>query len=130
MASWNDVVSYLNGNFKCEQESESMLTLLFGMPGGRSQVVWVEHAGNDQIGEWATVSSAVGSAKDTKKLASLCREAKRVVLGGIVIDGDLIMIRDSFPLVNLDINELELPLKVIVSAADLLESQITGGDDY
>lgn len=130
MATWNDVVSYLNANFKCKQESDSMVSLLFGMPGNRSQIVWVERAGNDQVGEWASISSAVGSAKDTKKLANLCREAKRIVLGGIVIDGDFIMIRDSFPLINLDINELEVPLRVIVGAADVLESKITGGDDY
>ena len=130
MATWNDVVAHLEANYKCTKHSPNVISLLFNMPENRSQVVWVEIAGNDRIGEWAAISSAVGSAKDTKKLASLCREATKIVLGGIVIEGDFILIRDSFPLVNLDINELEVPLKLIVVAADALEKQITGGDDY
>ena len=130
MANWNDVVSYLNANYKCKEESSTMLSLHFDMGNDRSQVMWVELAGNDKIGEFAKVSSAVGTSKDFNKLEAFCRAATPYVTGGIVIEGDLILVRDSFPLLNLDINELEAPLKVIIAAADRIESEITGGDDY
>jgi hypothetical protein len=107
-----------------------MLSLVFNTVNDRSHVVFVELAGNDNIGEFAKVSALVGKSKDFNKLEALCRAATPYVTGGIVIEGDLILLRDSFPLLNLDINELEAPLNVIVGAADRIEAEITGGDDY
>ena len=130
MATWNDVISYLNANYKCKQESPELLSLLFKTGNDRSQVVWVELGGNDKIGQFAHVSSSVGDVKNLNKLEAYCRAAKDYVLGGIVIEGDLIMLRDSFPLLNLDVNEMEAPLHVILGAADQLEAQITGGDSF
>jgi hypothetical protein len=130
MATWNDVVSYLNANYKCKQESSELVSLLFNLGNDRSQVVWVELGGNDKIGQFAHISSAVGNVKNLNKLEAYCREAKDYVLGGIVIEGDHIMLRDSFPLLNLDVNEMEAPLHVILGAADQIEAKITGGDTY
>ena len=130
VAAWNDIVSYLNANYKCKPESSTMLSLVFNTGNDRSHVVFVELAGNDKIGEFAKVSAVVGKSKDFNKLEALCRAATPYVTGGIVIEGDLILLRDSFPLLNLDINELEAPLKVIIAAADRIEAEITGGDDY
>jgi hypothetical protein len=130
MATWNDVVSYLNSKYKCKQESTTMLSLHFGTIEDRSQLVWVQLVGNDKIGEFGLVSSAVGTVKDFNKLEAYCREAEEYVLGGIVIEGDHIMIRDSFPLLNLDVNELDAPLLLITAAADQIERKITGNDAY
>ena len=130
MATWNDVVSYLNANYNCKEESKTMLSLLFDTGNDRSHLVFVELAGNDKIGEFAKVSAVVGNSKDFNKLEALCRAATPYVTGGIVIEGDAILLRDSLPLLNLDINELEDPLRVITNAADRIEAEITGGDDY
>ena len=130
MATWNDIVSYLNANYKCKQESTTMLSLVFDTGNDRSHVVFVELAGNDKIGEFAKVSAVVGTSKEFNKLEAFCRAATPYVTGGIVIEGDVILLRDTFPLLNLDINELEAPLEVIIFAADRIESEITGGDDY
>lgn len=130
MATWNDIVSYLNANYKCKQESTTMLSLVFDMGNDRSHLVFVELAGNDKIGEFAKVSAVVGTSKEFNKLEAFCRAATPYVTGGIVIEGDAILLRDAFPLLNLDTNELEAPLEVITFAADRIESEITGGDDY
>ena len=130
MATWNDVVSYLNSKYKCKEESKTMLKLLFDTGNDRSHVVFVELAGNDKIGEFAKVSAVVGTSKEFNKLEAFCRAATPYVTGGIVIEGDAILLRDTFPLLNLDINELETPLEVIIFAADRIESEITGGDVY
>lgn len=130
MATWNDIVSYLNANYKCKQESTTMLSLVFDMGNDRSHVVFVELAGNDEIGEFAKVSAVVGTSKEFNKLEAFCRAATPYVTGGIVIEGDAILLRDAFPLLNLDTNELVAPLEVITFAADRIESEITGGDDY
>ena len=130
VATWNDIVSYLNANYKCKQESPTVLKFLFNLGNDRSHLVFVELAGNDKIGEFAEVSAAVGTSKEFNKLEAFCRAANSYVAGGIVIEGDVILLRDTFPLLNLDINELEAPLHVIVGAADRIEAEITGGDVY
>ena len=130
MATWNDVVSHLNSNFKCEKLNDGLISLKFSMSDNRTQLVFVEQAGNENVGEWAAVSSAVGSMKDVNKLKAFCTAVKDWVCGGIVIDGDYIMVRDTFPLANLDVNELEVPLLAVVNAADYIEKNVTGGDSY
>jgi hypothetical protein len=130
MATWNDVVSYLKANYNCKQEIPELVSLVFKTGDNRSQLVFVELGGNDKVGQFAHVSSAVGNVKDRNKLEAYCLAAKDYILGGIVIDGDFIMLRDSFPLLNLDVNEMEAPLQVILAAADQIESKITGGDNY
>jgi hypothetical protein len=130
MATWNDVVKHLKANFNCKEASAEMLSIIFDMGNNRSQIVFIERNGNDKIGEFASISSAVGTVKNLSKLEAYCREATSYVSGGIVITGDYIMVRDTFPLLNLDVNELEAPLLVIVGAADQIESKVTGGDTY
>lgn len=130
MATWNDVVAHLNSNYKCKQVNEAMIALTFNMGEGRSQIVFVELAGNDRIGEWAKVGSPVGRKSDLKKLEAYCAAAEELVCGGIVYTGEFIMLRDSFPLLNLDVNELEIPLVAITASADSIERSITGGDTY
>jgi hypothetical protein len=76
------------------------------------------------------VSSPVGSIKNLNKLEAYCREATNWVMGGIVIGGEYILLRDSFPLLNLDVNELQASLLVILAAADQIEAKVTGGDTY
>jgi hypothetical protein len=130
MATWKDVVGHLKANFNCNEESAEMISIIFDMGDDRSQIVFIERAGNDKIGEFASISSAVGTVKNLSKLEAYCREARSYVSGGIVITGDYIMVRDTFPLLNLDVNELEVPLLAIVSSADQIESEVTGGDAY
>jgi hypothetical protein len=130
MATWNDVVNHLKAEHNCNQVSAEILTITFDMGNGRSQLVIVESDGNDKIGEFACVSSPVGSIKNLNKLEAYCREATNWVMGGIVIGGEYILLRDSFPLLNLDVNELQASLLVILAAADQIEAKVTGGDTY
>jgi hypothetical protein len=44
--------------------------------------------------------------------------------------GDHVVLRHSLPLENLDINEFVDPLTLIAGAADNLESEFFGADDY
>jgi hypothetical protein len=128
MATWNDLISYVNANYKWEKVSDDLMSLQFDMGDGRSQLVFVQLLGNSQ--DWAAVASPVGGLDKVKKLDAYCRAASDWVCGGIVIIGNYIMIRDSFPLANLDVNEFEQPLHAIVNAADDIERMITGGDSY
>ena len=130
MATWNDVMNHIKANFKYEIIAEGLVKLQFDMGGGRSQLVFISRVGNEKIGEWAGVASPVGGIDKVKKLEAYCRAVNDWVCGGIVIFADYIMLRDTFPLENLDVNEFNLPLLTIVDAADEIERTITGGDAY
>jgi hypothetical protein len=45
-----------------------------------------------------------------------------------VADGAALILRDTFPIANLDLNELVQPFIAITAGADLLEKMFTGTD--
>jgi hypothetical protein len=51
-----------------------------------------------------------------------------MVCGGLAIYGEFLAIRDALPLANMQINELERPLRLITATADALEKQFVGVD--
>ena len=130
MATWNDVVAHLNSKYKCKNQSETLIGLNFTMPENRSQIVWVETRGDEGFGEWVIISSAVAGVDQVKNLEKICRAVNNSFIGGAVIEGDYILIRDAFPLANLDVNELEQPLHLITLTAEVIEKNITGGDKF
>jgi len=130
MATWNDVVAHLDANYKCKKQSPTLIALSFAMPENRSQVVWVETRGDEGFGEWVIVSSAVAGVDQMNKLEKICRDVNKSFIGGVVIEGEYIMIRDAFPLANLDVNELENPLRFVTLTAEVIEKNVTGGDRF
>jgi hypothetical protein len=130
MATWNDVVAHLEANYKCKKQSPTLIGLNFTMPENRSQIVWVETRGDEGFGEWVIVSSAVAGVDQMSKLEKICRAVNKSFIGGVVIEGEYIMIRDAFPLANLDVNELEQPLHFLTLTAEVIEKTVTGGDNF
>jgi hypothetical protein len=55
-----------------------------------------------------------------------------VTVGGLALsvhDNDRVLtLRHAVPLSNLDINELEIPLRRVTMAADTIEAELTGQD--
>jgi len=129
MASWEDLRAYIQNSYKIAKDEGDVLTLVFDTGGGRSQVVLVGR--NDTGGgiPFATIASAIGSV-DELPLGPVLTELSTYVVGGAVIYGDLVMVRHSVPLVNLDVNEFVTPLDLVINAADLLEQRFVGQDKY
>lgn len=131
MATWNDVVAHLEANYKSvKKQSPTLLALNLAMPENRSQVVWVETRGDVGFGEWVIISSAVAGVDQMSKLEQICRTVHKSFIGGVVIESEHIMIRDAFPLANLDVNELEQPLHFLTVTAEVIEKNVTGGDKF
>ena len=53
-----------------------------------------------------------------------------MVCGGVAVINDVVIFRHSVPLANLDVNEFERPLHLVTMAADYLETQVTGLDQF
>lgn len=129
MANWKSMVAHIKSKYRVLEESEGLLALRFETVDGRDQIVFFQRGGNDKIGEWAQVTSAIANYS-AKTLEAACREAHGLLCGGITIIEDKIMLSDSIPLANLDANEIEQPLMAITFFADMLERKFTGGDKF
>lgn len=131
MASWNELVAYMRANYKLDLHSSGeMASMLFPIE-DRTQLVFVSKAGNDALGEWACIESAIGDLKDLD-LTKVCGEVDSNVIGGIVVKSgmDKVFLRHTVPLVNLDINEFKVPLVMITLSADVMEKKFTRKDKH
>jgi hypothetical protein len=84
----------------------------------------------DRKYEWVQILTPIGLAKDVDLHALLTAIGHTTIACGAAIMGEHVVLRHSLPLENLDINEFVDPLTLIAGAADNLESEFFGGDDY
>jgi hypothetical protein len=130
MASWSALVNYVHSHYKVTDEQPGMMKLVFEVGDLRSQLVFLWRTPlRDGAEEWVQIESPFGEI-DSVDLRAATLAMSKLVCGGIAAVGDLATVRHSVPLENMDINEFERPLALVLSTADNLERQLTGGDDF
>jgi hypothetical protein len=129
VASWEQLKTYVRSNYKITTDDGNLLKLLFSTSNGRSQVVLVNHVTTGSNVEFAIIASPVANV-GTVELNSLLREASEYVVGGVVVYGDLIMLRHAVPLADLDAGDFEAPLHLVIGAADSIEAKFVGSDAF
>lgn len=130
MATWDQFHQLIASNYRIQDDRGDMLTLVFEVNGGRSQIVVLAHQGfSASQGDWVTISSPIGQAAGINLTLALMK-ADEYVVGGLTIDGDFLIARHAVPLANLDANEIDEPMRALCMMADQLEAALVGGDDY
>lgn len=129
MADWQSVRTHLSNNFQLDEVNDSLLKLLFAFEDGRSQLVFVTRTGNDTWGEWVRVEAPIGTWADVHlpKALELIEDS---VCGGLGRVGEFVTIRDSFPIDDLSIDELEKPMMLVAAISDDLEAKLVGSDRF
>lgn len=127
MATWTDLCSYIRKQYNVAEENDSFLRLEFAFDTGRTQTVFVQRLDAHDNTEWASIESVIGLL-DELNVHHVLESASGLVCGGLGRAGDLLTLRDSFPLATLDVNEFEGPLKLVSNSADSLERQHVGAD--
>jgi hypothetical protein len=127
MATWQDVSTVLTSGiaFKGEMVNDSLVKTLLEIEGGRSQLVFVGH-----IGENVVMSSVVCEIKEVNLSALFTGDILNKVMYGLSSIGEHLVVRHVTPLSTLDANELAQPLVALALFGDILESAITGKDKY
>ena len=128
MATWNDLSRYVNRQDPVQSEDDNSIRLTYATEGGRSQLVilWLHVLMED---EWVEIESPIAPISEVDAVEAL-REAGKLVCGGLIVTGDMLTLRHSAPLENLDTNEFEQPLAAVVITADRLEQELTGRDEF
>ena len=127
MATWAEVKKVLLGiqSLKAEQVNENLVSGVVDLPDGRSQGVFV-----GGVGERLVLMSIICplSAVNLDKLFEV--PAVQQMPYGLNAVSDLLVVKHSTLLEDLNLDELITPLVEIGFKADALEGAITGGDKY
>ena len=133
MATYKEFEKYVSANFKVQNNPpnspKGFMTIDIDTGGGRSQIIFVGHAGNEVFGDTADVISFIGEITG-KKLEKALEVAYGCVFGGLVKIGDAIAYRCTIILENVDENEIDKPLLMAAHGADRLEKLLTGEDTF
>jgi hypothetical protein len=127
MATWQEVSTVLTSGiaFKGEMVNDSLVKTLLEIKGGRSQLVFIGH-----IGENVVLSSVVCKIEEVNLTALFTGDILNKVVYGLSSIGEHLVVRHVTPLENLNANELAQPLVALALFGDILEAAITGKDTY
>lgn len=129
MATWHSVREYISDNYKVADDKGTLMRLDFALADGRTHGVFLSSIGNDTVGEWCAVEAPVGRIADIDLPAAL-EEIEGRLCGGLSRVDEWLVVRDTFPIADLSIEELELPLHVVMGVADDLEQTLLGVDAF
>jgi hypothetical protein len=132
VATWDELAEYVRAEYEVISDKPGEIRLLytFDEDNDRTQVMIVAREELDRKYEWVQIATPLGLARSVDLHTLLEAIGNTTVSGGAAIMGEHIVIRHSLPLENLDINEFTDPLTLIAGAADELESEFFGGDEY
>ena len=130
MASWEQLVGYVKGNYTVAESEPRHITLFFDTGDERSQGVHLFHQTlGDDGDDWVQIESAICEAS-SERIEATARAAGDMVCGGVAVINDVVIFRHSVPLANLDVNEFVQPLELVTIAADRLEALVSGLDEF
>ena len=125
MATWASVENYIKANYKVAEQDGSILTLLFDMGGGRSQMMMVTTAG--ALVQFVSPFATLGQISIEQVFAAI--RAESIVLGISGVGGTL-MVTHSQLLETADAEEIDMGLQLVAETADLLERTLGLGDRF
>ncbi|TCO55061.1 hypothetical protein [Actinocrispum wychmicini] len=131
MATWEDLVEFIQGEYRVVAKTQDEIRVEFEWEDeDRTQVMIIAREELDRKYEWVQILTPIGLAKDVNLHLLLESIGHTTIACGAAIMGDHVVLRHALPLENLDINEFTDPLALIAGAADNLEAEFWGGDNY
>ena len=127
MATWQQVKSYIYGNYQVASDEGDHLTLVFQTEAGRSQMVMIAHISAD---EFSSVIFSSPIAAWNQVAADRVLRATEEIPAGIRSIGDYIVAHHSQLLATIDEAEIDLPMALLVNQADQLERYLGLGDQF
>lgn len=129
MPTWGEIQEYARGKYKLDNDENGWFSLVWAYDNGRKQKIIVSKfdAFNQ---EWVSFTSAICKETEMSPTVAL-KKNYNFAVGGIALDGKgYYVFQYSAPLASMDPEEFELPLHVVASSADKLESEFAASDNY
>jgi hypothetical protein len=137
VATWAQLVAFIRDQYEILDDEPDEIRILVRYntddddeDSGRSQMVVVAREVLDRREDWVQIASPFARVHDVDLRAVLEEVGNATVVGGVVLIGEYVVLRHSLPLINLDINEFVDPLVLVTGAAEMLERQFIGRDEF
>jgi len=128
MPTWDEVRAYARSNYTLAEDEDDHFSIVWEYDDARKQAVRVSRfEALDR--EWVDFASAA-CAKDELSPEEALRRNFDFALGALCLDGDVYVVRHSAQLETMDLEEFELPLRVVASTADRIEAEVGREDDF
>ncbi len=128
MASWSDVQNHLRSRYVLTEDQPNLIALDFECAGGRSQKILIS-AFAALNKHWVLFRSRV-CERDRLDPEEALRRNSVFAVGFLALADNFYEIVYTTQLETLDIDELEIPLRVLTDTADELERELTGMDRW
>lgn len=134
MATYREFEAFVKANYPVRKNPKDapkgFMCLEVPCPNDRSHVVFVHPGAKiDKFGEFADVVAMFGSLSGSK-LDKALEAAMAMPLGGLVKIHDVLALRHSIPLADIDESEIRKALLFTAMSADILEAKFVGGDKF
>lgn len=129
MTNWQVLRDHIKANYVLKDDAADVVATVVDLDAGRKQAVYIRRLFLGEA-EWAEISTPVCVESDIPAREALERNSELVVGGLALLRSGTVMYRHSFPLKDLDIDEFEIPFRVIASEGDRLEQELTGLDTF
>ena len=127
MATWDTLRNYIKASYIIKSDNGNSMTLGFSFQDGRSQDVLLQKViFRDE--EWVNIGTAVCNINELDHTEALRRNFAMVV-GKLSLYKEVVVFEHALPLKDLDIDEFEIPFRVIREVGDDLEKEFAGGVD-
>ena len=128
MLTWDELKAYARSRYTLADDEEDLFSIVWEYENGRKQEIKVSRF---QLldRDFIEFNSAVCSLESLDPVDALQRNVD-FGLGMLALRGETYVVRHTALLATLDLEEFELPLRLIASSADILEAELTGEDDF
>jgi hypothetical protein len=123
MATAAEFKAFAMANYKIEETESGLLRMTYRFPDDRTQLVLIEV--ND---DFAMVSSAFASLEDVSPKQALDAAGDRIF--GVKLIGNTFYLRHVIPLADVDPSEIDTGFEILAAAADVVEENLLGTDNY
>jgi len=128
LATWTEVKNFISSNYDVKKEGDNYIQLVQEFSDGRSQLVFVLRK-EYQRNAWIEITAPIGTLKSSD-LEPALEILDYKACGGMVKVGKMHAVRHCCPIADLTDNELIHPILLVAGAADMLEEEFIGGDEF
>ena len=126
MATWQEIRNYINSNYKVDEDDGNVISLTFGSPDGRSQMILVSYYDlKDPLIVFKSPIAAVSEVSAGQLLDLTSKD-----FWGVSSTGDYYVVNHVQFAATVDSPEIDLALAYVAGAADGFEEALGLGDRF
>lgn len=130
MATWSEVHNHITSNYSVFDAKEDIVTINANFDDGRNQRIVIQSIGQLGDSSWARIMTGVAAENQIDHMDLLRRNADMKVGGLAMFDSGDVLFTYAVRIDDLDLGEIDDPIRIVAATGDILEQELTGQDVY